>query len=248
MAHGGLNTKETTMDTFPEDIRVMRIYWTVGDTRSTHKDAIPNEIRSPMTAGWCSAIVIGEPGSNQFNILDPFYLQGYAVSSKSAEMVYAADITDRFTPDGMVELILRTWDKTVRFGLGASYDMASLVLRRLEGEIPTHTTAASVSRSASYGSTEEPTEERRGRRVIRQVAERLIKPVPRNSGKGKVLQWMLDNPGSSVKALQVDLDLKKTIVGAHLFLLHRDHGIGQSYDGDAVTVVLPEGCTNPFKD
>jgi hypothetical protein len=238
------------MDTFPEDIRVMRIYWTVGDTRSTHKDAIPNDVRNPMTGGWCNAIVIGKPDSNQFNILDPYYLQGYAVSKRCAEIHYAIDVTAEHTPEAITKRVLDTWEKTARYGMGASYDIASIVLRRLGANIPTHTTAAApvISRSWSSDQTEESTEAKRGRRPDREVAPKLIKPVPRKSAKGKVLQWMLDNPGSSVKALQVDLDLKKTIVGAHLFLLHRDHGIGQTYDGDAVTAVLPEGCTNPFKD
>lgn len=235
------------MDTFPQDIRVMRIYWTLGDTRASRKDAIPNDVRNPATGGWCNAVVIGDPSGNQFNVLDPFYLQAFAVHKNSAEMVYAIDVTDKNTPDKLAKLILDKWEDTVRYGYGASYDIASLVLRRLGAAIPLHTTSVSVNESARRDTPEETTEGR-GRRAQRAAAVALIKPVPRKSAKGRVLQWLIDHPGQSVKALQVDLDLKKTIVGAHLFLLHRDHGIGQMFDGDAVTVQMPAGCNNPFKD
>lgn len=232
------------MDNFPPELRVMRIYWTNGSTLSNPRCSIPNEVKSPNVSGYGNALVYGAADANKFLVLDPYYLQAYTISKKSHEMHFAEDVTDKHAPGDIAELLLKTWAMTVRHGFGASYSEASVFLRKLGAKVPTYTTNAAAASVNGTDDKEGPS----SRRVSRPAAMSLKKPVPRNCGKGRILEWLLANPGGSVLAMQADLDMKKAVVNAQLFILHDVHGIGQNYKGDAVTVVLPPNCENPFKD
>jgi hypothetical protein len=235
------------VNSMPEwKLRAVRLYWVMGPS------ALGNEVRHPPLNGWSTAIVIGGPEDKTLTLLCPHTLQSFRVRPTSNEIRSAVDID--MEHDKLGDLIRRRWDEAMRMELPADTGIATLVLARMGQRVPTVSTRTEYARRAAESAPHEtrvPREEETetdnvssGRRKNKSAG--TLVPVPRKRQGGQVLQWVMDHPGQSVKALAVDLNILPHSARAALSILNTKHGIGFQYDGDGVTALLPKGCKDPF--
>jgi hypothetical protein len=242
------------VNSMPEwKLRFVRTYWTVGPVPSKGKKNAP-EVRNPPCLGWSSAVIIGSPEDKQLTIFCPHTLQSFRVTAHAGEIAMAVDTDIEHTKLG--DIIRKRWDDAMRMELPADTGVASLVLARMGQAVPTVSTRTEYARRAAAADpnrqqaprreaeTETDTEARSGRR--KNTEPGTLVPVKRKVQLGKVLQWVLDHPGQSTKAMVTDINILPHSARAALSQLNTKHGIGFQYDGDGVTALLPKGCKDPF--
>lgn len=224
-----------------EGLRFGRIYY-VGGT---------GEIKSPPCNGNSSAFLI-DKGAKLVVIFCPYTLESFQVTRKSPELIgmtremrYADNPNEpgTYTPVGykdwthdrterLVRIILDNWAMRARHSLPSDFDTAALVLRMLGAEVPLH-----VRRES-----DEPEKPRGGKEAD---VLGLLKPVKPDSKRGLVLAFFLPQP-RSIREAMAEFGYTRSNVLSHLFILQKDHGIGYELVGDAATIKLPAGCTDPF--
>ena len=70
--------------------------------------------------------------------------------------------------------------------------------------------------------------------------------MKRSSKRGKILEFFMPN-ARSIREAMAEFGHTRSNVLSHLFMLQKDHGVGYTLVGDAATVALPPGCTDPFE-
>lgn len=119
--------------------------------------------------------------------------------------------------------------------------------RRKKRPVARRTRRNPVNKSRVERAPRDPNAPRQMRtRKGKDPAAKLIKPVPRGGTLGKVVGWLLANPGRPLAEVCKATDRTDQLMSAHLVVMHRTHGLGYRWDGDAITVLLPAGCTDPL--
>lgn len=213
-----------------------------------------SEIKNPPCNGWSSAFLI-DKGAKLVTIFCPYTMEGFQVSRKCGDLksmqrdyAYVPNTNEPgtyteqgFKPwtkertDRLVKIILDNWSMRTRHSMPTDFDTAALVLRMLGAEVPLHVRKES----------DEP-EKPRGGKAADDILG-LLKPVKRESKRGKVLEFFLPQP-RSIREAMAEFGYSRSNVLSHLFILQKDHGIGYALTGDAATITLPAGCTDPFAE
>lgn len=230
----------------PEDIRALRVYYMTGGNYAASQAGFARsgyEIRTPPWGGWGTALIIGKPDAKRLLLFCPVTLASYTISPQASEIRNATPVD--LSADRVEAMIKRRWDEALRNELPADFGTAALVLARLGRDVPTIASHAEYARQSGTDTDTEGTEVPR-KRKNKAVADRLIAPVDPAKQIGKVLRWLMDNPGKSVKVVSIDLDIPPHSVRSALSILSNKHGIGIQYEGDGITATLPRGCTDPF--
>jgi len=232
--------------TLPNDIRAVRVYYVMGGNSAAAGAGIQRsgyEVRNPPWNGWGTALLIGKPDAKRLTLFCPVTLSSYTISPQAAEIKNAPEVL--LPADRIADMILRRWDEALRMELPSDFGVAGEVLARLGRDVPTIASHAEFARQSGSDTGTEGTEAPRKRKDKR-AADRLLAPVDGSKQIGRVLRWLLSNPGKSVKVLAIDLDIPTHSMRAAFSILSNKHGIGLTYDGDGVTATLPKGCTDPF--
>lgn len=207
-----------------------KVYWVRGDM-PTKDRRMMNEVKDPPTSGWGHAFLI-DKGGKLVTLFSPFSLDAYQVTRNSLEA--AGMEPSKFDRDAVVGHILKTWEMVANFGWMKKYDEAAMVLQLLGAEVPLRT-AAEVEGVAP--------EVRGGKEAD---ALGLLKPVKRSGRRGQVLAFFLQGTRSAREAM-AEFGVTRSNLLSQLYLLQKDHGIGYALVGDAVSVTLPAGCTDPWE-
>lgn len=235
-----------------EDLFFGKIYWITGDMPSTARQR--NEVKSPPYSGWSHAFLV-DKGSKLVTLFCPSTLESFQVTRNSSE-VQSMSMDLKYKPsdknplvnvedghqewsrqrhDKLVSIILSNWAMASRLSLPSKdFDTAALVLQMLGAEVPL--------RVAPEGA--EPDKPRGGKEAD---VLGLLKPVKRDSKRGLVLAFFLPQP-RSIREAMAEFGYSRSNVLSHLFILQKDHGIGYSLAGDAATITLPPGCSDPFAE
>lgn len=232
--------------TLPDDIRAVRVYYVMGGNSAAAEAGISRsgyEIRNPPWNGWGTALLIGKPDAKRVTVFCPSTLSAYNVSPHATEIRNAKECP--VDPSKIADMIQRRWDEALRNQLPADFGVAGSVLARLGRAVPTIASHAEYARQHGTDTATEATEAPR-KRKDKAPASHLLAPVDPTKQIGKVLQWVLSNPGKSVKVLAIDLDIPAHSMRSAISILSNKHGIGISYDGDGITAILPRGCSDPF--
>lgn len=229
-----------------------KIYWVIGDMPANNRQR--NEVKTPPNAGWSHAILI-DKGGKLVTLFCPYTLEAFQVSRNSME-VQSMSMDVRYVPnpknpmnnveDGFVpwsqdrqarllKMVMNAWDMAGRLSLsGKDFDTAAVVINMLGGDVPLRVVAEGA----------EPDKPRGGKKAD---VLGLLKPVKPNSKRGMVLAFFLPQP-RSIREAMAEFGYSRSNVLSHLFILQKDHGIGYTLTGDAATILLPEGCTDPFAE
>lgn len=229
-----------------------KIYWVMGDMPSTSRQR--NEVKSPPNAGWSHAFLI-DKGGKMVTLFCPFTLEGFQVSRNSMEIM-SMSMDVRYVPspknpmnnvedgwqewtqdrqDRLLKIIVSAWEMAGRLSLpNKDYDTAAVVISMMGGNVPLRVIPEGA----------EPDKPRGGKEAD---VLGLLKPVKRESKRGLVLQFFLPKP-RSIREAMAEFGYSRSNVLSHLFILQKDHGIGYTLTGDAASITLPAGCTDPFAE
>lgn len=205
------------------------VFWISG---SAPKDAEHrNEILDPPCNGWQHAFMMR--GEKRTVIFCPYSMQSHQVTNQSLEVLGAKEPA-KFRRDFVVDLMLSKWAEHQRLGMSADYDTAAMVLKKLGAEVPTIII------------TKDGTEDTRSRGG-KSAEDRLLKPVKRDGKRGVFLAWFQEGGNTrSVREAMAHFDMTRSNVLSYLHQLNKDHGLGYDLVGDAATIILPDGCEDPF--
>lgn len=230
-----------------------KIYWVNGDL-PTKDRALANDVKNPPNSGWSHAFLI-DKGGKLVTLFCPFTLESFQVTRNCGELA-SMEMDKKYRPsdknpmlnvedgwqdwtreraDKLLKLILDNWDMAGRLGLpNRDFDVAAMVISMLGGEVPLRVVAEGA----------EPDKPRGGKEAD---VLGLLKPVKKESKRGLVLQFFLPQP-RSIREAMAEFSTTRSNILSHLFILQKDHGIGYSLTGDAATIMLPAGCTDPFAE
>lgn len=230
-----------------------RIYWVAGEM-PTKDRSLTNDVKTPPNSGWSHAFLI-DKGGKLVTLFCPFTLESFQVTRGCGELA-SMSMDRRYKPnpanpmlnveDGwqpwtkereakLLKIILDNWAMAGRLSLPSKdYDVAAMVINMLGGEVPLRVVAEGA----------EPDKPRGGKEAD---VLGLLKPVKKESKRGKVLEFFLPQP-RSIREAMAEFSTTRSNILSHLFILQKDHGIGYSLTGDAATIMLPAGCTDPFAE
>lgn len=212
-----------------EGIEYLHIYWVRGSSPKGAQHR--SEVQDPPCSGWQHALVLR--GERRSTIFCPFTMTAYQVSNRSAEMMSASPPRGSGDRERIVRIITDNWAQYQSFGWMRDYDTAALILRKLDAPVPEQLLRGGEKDTRKKGGKE--------------VAKALAKPVKKEGKRGQFLQWFLEGGGSrSVREAMAHFSMTRSNALSYLFMLKKDHGIGYELVGDMATVVLPEGCVDPF--
>lgn len=231
-----------------------RIYWVNGEL-PTKDRSLANDVKSPPNSGWSHAFLI-DKGGKLVTLFCPFTLESFQVSRQCGELA-SMSMDARYVPnpkypsqnieDGwkpwtkerekkLLDLIKQNWEMAGRLSLpNRDFDIAAMVISILGGEVPLRVVAEGA----------EPDKPRGGKAADDVLG--LLKPVKKGSKRGLVLDFFLPQP-RSIREAMAEFSTTRSNILSHLFILQKDHGIGYSLTGDAASIQLPAGCTDPYAE
>lgn len=213
-----------------EGLEWKEVYWVRGHLPKYYPTK--NAVTDPPCSGWQHAFIL--TGEKRSTIFCPYSFGAYTVSNNCMEIVEATD-PDEFRQEFMVQHMERKWAEYQGYGYQRDYDTCALVLRRLGAPVPAQIMTGGGEDDRKRGGKE--------------VGSRLLKPVKETSKRGKFLTWFLDEDGTrSVREAMAEFAMTRSNALSYLYMLQKDHGIGYNLVGDMATIVLPEGCTDPFNE
>ncbi len=212
-----------------EGLEWKEVYWVRGALPKGYP--LKNAVSDPPCSGWQHAFVL--TGEKRSTIFCPYSFEAHTVPNGAMEIVSATDPTE-FRGEIVGALMERKWAEYQGYGYQRDYNTCAIVLRRLGLPVPAQ---------IMTGGGED--DRRRGGK---EVGSALLKPVKEGSKRGRFLAWFLEEDGSrSVREAMAEFAMTRSNALSYLYMLQKDHGIGYSLVGDIATVVLPDGCTDPFK-
>jgi len=222
-----------TMEMLSDRLGWARVYWTIGP--SPRSAVYPNDVKDPPNAGWSHAFVLPS-GGRRVRLFCPFTFQGYDVGEKSAEYNSLTMPRKPLRAGWMAETMLENWKANERYGFQRDYDTATRVFMAMGLDVPMR-----VEKPVEVGA--EP-KKRKGK----PAGPTLLKPVARDSRRGRVLDWFMDSmEPRSVREAMAEFDTTRSNILTVFFQLNKDHGIGYTLSGDAAELELPKaGCKQLF--
>ena len=223
------STVAETPTELPAGVRYQPVYYIRGTvpkgsgTRSYY-------IKDPPTSGQSRAFVLGDNEARLLTIFCPFTLQSSQVGPEAGEI--AGFEPEQMTEEGvakLVDLITRKWYEFVGMGFQRDYDVAALVLTKLNAEVP----------KVSLADAPDPVRERKERRGGKPHADELRKPVGRKTKRGQVADFFLGSEQKSIRECMARLGMTRNSVLSALHVLHKDHGLGYETVNDTANILIP---------
>ena len=199
--------------------------------------------------------LLSKTGGKLVTLFCPYTLESHQVSRNSMEIM-SMSMDVRYVPsdknpvlsvedgwlewtqdrqDRLLKIVVSAWEMAGRLSLSnKDYDTAAVVISMMGGNVPLRVIPEGV----------EPDKPRGGKEAD---VLGLLKPVKRESKRGLVLQFFLPQP-RSIREAMAEFGYSRSNVLSHLFILQKDHGIGYTLTGDAASITLPAGCTDPFAE
>ncbi len=207
-----------------EDLQYFRIFWDDGSV-GRRDPRFRNATTKPPVTGWANVFVL--EGEKFDTIFCPYSFEAVQAPKGCYELSKPKEPSE-WRSSWWQEHLQRKWDYFQRTGTQVSYDIASLVFRKLGMLVP-------VAKLTAEGG--ENTKAKGGK----PEAEELTKPIKRKGKRGLVLDWFLKEEGGrkSIHLAMADLDMTRSNVLSHLFMLNKDHGVGYRLVGESAEVVLP---------
>lgn len=193
-----------------------------------------------------TSVIVVEPNedgkrkkSGRVILFSPFTLTSHQVHDDCGELQVGRIHDRREYPltDERVEMlanvITKNWKTYCRLGMIRDYTTAADILRRFGRPIPEdRPVVKETNKSEPKTHGKHPNDE-------------LIKPVGKETKRGKVLAYFLED-GKTVMEAMGAFGATRSGILTHLHGLWRDHGIGYALRSDKVTIELPKGCNDPF--
>jgi hypothetical protein len=209
-------------------VRFARVYFVRGNAPGTSRTR--NEVLDPPTSGHGHVCIL--PGEKRSTLLSPFTLQAYQVSNGCDEMRSAVDV--EVTPEKLAGHIVRAWEECVKLGFQRDFGVAAMVLTELGQPVPKFLPPPP---SADDRRRDEEPSKRGGK----PVAEESLRPCRRQSKRGEVAAFFMQEGPQSLLEAMARLGMTRSGVLSHLFTLNKDHGVGYELVGDCASLVVPAG-------
>jgi len=211
-----------------EGVEWLHIFWRHASSNLTGGPYY--EVKDPPCNGWQLAFVLR--GEKRSTIFCPYSLKAFQVSNAAPELTTAKE-PEQFRERTMVDIIHKHWRECQELGWNKDYDTAAMLLKRLGAEVPVQTLKGGGEDTRTKGG--------------KPAADRLLKPVQRKGKRGRFLAWFLeeDEP-RSVREAMAEFGMTRSNALSYLYMLNKDHGLGYTLVGDHTTIILPEGCIDPF--
>lgn len=207
-----------------DGVEFWRVYYVDGSMPKGHPGFGRYSAKRPPFSGYSHALVIGSPP--RITLLCPDTLVANQLSNhKPGELVTREQLTERRVRE-LGSKLVRTWGRLASLGVQADYDVAALVLTRMGIKVPTDL-------RPTRGQGDEDREPRG-----KPAADSLIRPIGRETKRGRVAEFFLGEP-KSVREAMARFSMTRSAVLTHLHGLHSQCGVGYSLTGDAAEVLLP---------
>jgi hypothetical protein len=214
-----------------EGLEWKHIYWIRGAISKNFKHR--NAVTDPPTSGWQHAFII--TGEKHSTIFCPYSLESHSVRNDLAEVALAKEPRTDFNLDTIVSMMRCKWEEFQGLGFQKNYDTCALVLRMLGQEVPAQVMTGGGEDTRKKGGKE--------------VEASLLKPVKVTSKRGKFLKWFIDGGGSRpIREAMATFAMTRSNALSYLHMIHKDHGIGYDLMGDTASIIMPEGCVDPFNE
>jgi len=238
-----------------------QLYWLYG---ASPNDSRRSEVPDPPCSGWSSCFARDVPERPLVQLFCPYTDKSFYASRDSYELSSyqgAFEWGDRQRAN-FRERLPRVWAEHRRRGWeGSDYETLAELIAVFGATVPTEEEAALLapqsgrSRDAT-GAEVAPPERSIAIRQSRMQGGKppapsasAARPVKRAGRKGEVLAHFMAQDGhrASVDGAMAKFGVSRSNLLSVLFMLRKDHGIGYSVSGDAATVQLPEGVSDPFE-
>ena len=176
-------------------------------------------LSDPPTSGHARALLI--KGEKRSTLFCPFDMSAYEVPNNCGELDRSIEL--EYDSEEMANLIRRRWKLFAEQGVPRDFAVAALVLSRLGYESPTIVTPEQAERTPRGKAQEGP-----------------LRPVRRSSRRGAVVEFFHEKGFRSLLEAVAVLDMTRSGVLSHLFVLNRDHGFGYAVRGDCAQLEVPE--------
>ena len=212
-----------------EGLEWLHIYWVRGKTPKGSRYL--NEVTDPPCSGWQHALVMRR--DKRATIFCPYSFTSYSVRAVADEIEKSEEPRDQRDAEWVADLMTRKWKELQSQGAQRDYQAAAAVFRKLGVPVPEQIMKGG----------EEDTRKKGGK----EVGSSLLKPVKLKGKRGQFLKWFMDGENSrSVREAMLEFDMTRSNALSYLYMLQKDHGIGYELIGDIATIVMPDGCSNPF--
>ena len=202
------------------------VYYLKG-TQPKHWRARFAVISDPPTSGYSRVFRLR--GDRRSTLFCPFSLESNEVPNDCGEL--ASSIELPLDADFLVDVIRRRWEVLVRNGLPGDFETAAVVLSRLGATAPAVVSTVQEDR-APRGKT---------------LDVERVSPVKRGGRRGAVVEFFLDGSLHSLAEASAVLDMTRSGVLSHLFMVNKEHGLGYEVRGDCARLVMPEDH-DPFAE
>lgn len=228
MARFDEEAKPMRADHIGDGLYYGEVYFVIGKPSETSKD---NMVSSPPWAGAGNALIV-DKGGKTVTIFAPYQLEAFPVHRHCYEYRGIKPARGEFDRAKVLESMYAGWDQACKFAYQKDFDTAAMVFRMLGAEVPVQTRPEGVE------------EKTRGGKEADVLG--LLKPVKRDGRRGQVLSFFLGGT-RAVREAMAEFGVTRSNLLSQLYLLQKDHGIGYTLVGDACTITLPPGCTDPFE-
>lgn len=183
------------------------------------------EVQDAPTTGHSTCFVIEREDAKFVTLFCPYTFSSYQVSRRSSEWDSLRPIKPK--DDGWLSALMqRQWNETSKLGLVRDFDTAARIFKNLGLEVPSTSTGARDADKIRGG---------------KEVMTTLKRPIKKESRRGAVLSFFLNQQGASARAAMDEFGISRSNVLSQLHCLQKDHGVGYTVKGDAIFVHLPEG-------
>jgi len=212
-----------------EGLELVRIYYQRGNVKT---QTLHYEVKDPPTSGWQNALIMR--GSKRTIIFCPYTLHSWNVTNSAGELKNRKDFEwshDEFKK--VQALLIKNWDLYQELGQHKDYDTAARVFKLMGVKAPDQKIKGGDLDTRKKGG--------------KTVEGELKKSVKLSGKRGKFLEYFLNGGGTMpIRDVMAEFGMSRSNALSYLYMLQKDHGIGYELVGDSATVMLPEGCHNPF--
>lgn len=242
-----------------ENVGYGQVYWMYGASPAGMPSSV---VSDPPCSGWGTCFVLDDDGKSR-TLFSPTVLKSWRVPNNCYEMLSLQGNMEGFTEALRLRLIdslrIRFAEHKRRGWESSDFATAARVLKALGSQAPTEAewirlapTTRAGPELASGADGELPTPKVRkdvGGKAPDAKAGGLKKPVKREGRKGEILEFLMATNGTGSVATGMEkFGITRSNFLSQLFMLRKDHNIGYAVDGDAATIQLPDGCSDPFAD
>ncbi len=211
-------------------IEFKRVYFIRGTLASRR-----NQIRDPDISGWAAAFIIQERAGLK-RIFEPIHFNSWLVADNALEITMSREPFAKITGQLLIDKMFRCWENLTRFKFQADFLTASKILEAM-GQTPPITAVTIPQPELQADGETMAMPKGKGKAM----APAIMKPVKRNSKRGKFLEYIMDAGNScATPALMSHFNMSRSNVLSYLFVMNKDSGIGYALSSNTVFIQIPE--------